>query len=117
MRTILIRKVTGFVALASLTACPFVVSLASSMPSQGGMSASTKSTVEADSRIKPETERLAKNPVLARNTVAKTETASAASTAAPKTQKTHDSKTISRCWQRLMGMVREANHAHRNANK
>lgn len=94
------KKVAGYVATASLVACPFVTSVTVAMPSQVAFittSTSSKEPLKADS-----------NPVLARNTTAKPETP--ATTAPAKEQ---DKKTIGRCWKRLMTMVREVSHAHK----
>lgn len=49
--------------------------------------------------------------VLARNTNAKTASAGTTTTTKPLTPE--EKKAVSRCWKRLMGMVREVNHAHR----
>jgi hypothetical protein len=112
MRTNLIRKVTGCVAITVLVTSPLVTSLASSAPSQGGLIASAKATTEtAPFRDKAESEKMVKAPVLIRKAPAKTETAPTTTTT-PKEQKTHDKKTIDRCWKRLMTMVREVSHAH-----
>ncbi|MCK8492411.1 hypothetical protein M0L20_11160 [Spirosoma sp. RP8] len=102
MRTNLTRKVTNCVAILSLVACPFVPSVVKAMPAQGGL------------RTVTETEKLAKTPVLARNTTAKTETTPTTTTSK---EPQHDKKTISRCWKRLMNMVREVNQAHKNTDK
>ncbi|QIP12136.1 hypothetical protein G8759_05555 [Spirosoma aureum] len=114
MRTNLIRKVTGCVSITLVAASPFVTTFASSAPLQGGLIASAKTTTEtAPSRDKAESEKMAKAPVLIRKAPAKTETTpTTAATTNPKEQKTHDKKTISRCWKRLMTMVREVSHAH-----
>ncbi|QHV95235.1 hypothetical protein [Spirosoma endbachense] len=114
MRTNLIRKVTGCVAITVLVTSPLVTSFAGSAPSQGGLIASAKATTEtAPFRDKAESEKMTKAPVLIRKAPTKTETTpTTTATTNPKEQKTHDKKTISRCWKRLMTMVREVSHAH-----
>jgi CxxC motif-containing protein len=62
---------------------------------------------------KSETDKPVKSTVLVRNTSAKTGTT--VSTAAAKTEKPAEKKTISRCWKRLMNMAREIRHAHTKA--
>ena len=54
-----------------------------------------------------------KSPALARNTTPKPTEPAKTETTKPQAQ---DKQTMSRCWKRLMNMVRELNHAHR-ANK
>ncbi|QMW01644.1 hypothetical protein [Spirosoma foliorum] len=100
MRTILMKKAAGYVATASLVACPFVASVTVAMPSQAAF---TTTSIFSKEPVKT-----TNDPVLARNTTAKPETP--ATTAPAKEQ---DKKTIGRCWKRLMTMVREVSHAHK----
>lgn len=104
MRTRLMKKTVGCVATVSLVVCPFVSSVTVAIPLQSGGAYHTTSTANSVSA------RSAKNPVLARNTTASVEPAP--TTATTKGQKQEDKKTISRCWKRLMTMVREVHHAH-----
>jgi hypothetical protein len=113
MRTNLIRNVNGYIAFVALVTCPFLAAPAHAISTQNASPAASKSIVLIS---RPGTDKTAKSTVLARNTPAKEETP-AVETTAPKEPKTHDKKTISRCWNRLMNMVREANHAHKQNNK
>ena len=97
MRTILMKKAAGYLVTASLAACPFVVSASAALPSQAALITTSTSRAEPP--------KLANNLVMARNTTGKTEFAPSTTTAKP--QQTQDKKAISRCWQRLMTMVRE----------
>ena len=115
MRTSWTKKVTGYVAIASLVIGPFVSPVSHARPLQGVLTATPKSATESGVKAGAEPGKLTKNPVLARNTAVKPEPNSTAVPA--KEQKTHDKKTIGRCWKRLMNMVREVNHAHRKKAK
>ena len=96
------KKAAGYVATASLIACPFVSSVAAPMPLQSAYP--TTSTTNSESV------KLAKNHVLVRNTTASTTPAPTAGTV--KGPKQQDKKTIGRCWKRLMTMAREMRKAH-----
>jgi len=109
------NKVTAFVAIASLAACPFVSTVTCAMPLQGTPSSASKTPAESDFRDRPESDKLTRNTTLARNTTTKTETIPG--TGSVKEQKTDDKKTIGRCWKRLMNMAREINHAHQSKSK
>ncbi|MVM40535.1 hypothetical protein GO730_27505 [Spirosoma sp. HMF3257] len=102
MRTLLMKKVAGYLATASLVACPFVSSVTAAMPSQTTFIAPATSTSPTKSEAK-----LTGDPVLVRNTTAKSEAPATTSPA-----KVQDKKTIGRCWKRLMNMAREVTHAH-----
>ncbi len=96
------KKVAGYVATASLVVCPFVSSVTVATPMQSGTHLTTLTPASPSVH-------LAKNPVLARNTTAPADPNPALATA--KVQK-QDKKAMSRCWKRLMNMVREVHHAH-----
>ncbi|GAB3985709.1 hypothetical protein GCM10028807_01550 [Spirosoma daeguense] len=102
MRTRLMQKTTGYLALASLVTATLMVSVTTSV--QAGDVTSVNTHVDGRKSVD--------SSVTTRNTAAKTE-----ATTAPKTPQQHDKKTIGRCWKRLMTMVREVSHAQRNAHK
>jgi hypothetical protein len=101
------KKATGYVATASLVACPFVSSVTVAMPTLGSY------ITTATTNIEPV--KLTKTPVLARNTTASSDITPA--TANGKEQKQHDKKAMGRCWKRLMTMVREVAYAHHKNRK
>lgn len=107
MKTPLTNKTAAYIVAALLAACPLTFSTASS-----------KTAFSATHQQLPA--KKSEYPVLVRNTSNK-ESETAAKTDAPvapaNDKKVQDKKTISRCWQRLMNMVREVNHAHRNKQK
>lgn len=72
-------------------------------PEQTVPRSAPKETVESRPAAKP--------VVLARNTNPKA--APVGTTTATKPLTLEEKKAVSRCWKRLMGMVREVNHAHR----
>lgn len=89
------------------------------LPSQKITTASARSAVETSTTPRLEAPRLNRTPTLARNSPTRPEAASvtaAPGSAAPtpKEASKANKSTISRCWKRLMNVVREANHAHRN---
>lgn len=106
MCTLLMKKAAGYVAIASLVACPFLSSVAVTLQTQPVLAGVSKAG--ADPVKKGET------PALARNTASKPETTSTESS--PKEQKVQDKKAIGRCWKRLMNMARELRHAHHKSN-
>lgn len=113
MRTNLIRNVNGYIAFVLVVTCPFLAAPAHAISTQNASPAASKPAVLIS---RPGTDKIAKSPVLVRNTPTKEETPPVDATA-PKETKTHDKKTISRCWKRLMDMVREANHTHKQSKK
>lgn len=112
MRALLMNKVVNYSAVSLLVTSLFISTTASAMSYQGGLSTTVKSEKESVLVAKAEANESKKAPVLARNTAAKPAPATTAATA----PKDHDKKTVSRCWQRLMTMVREVSHAHRTSN-
>lgn len=94
------KKAAGYVATASLVACPFVSSITIAMPLQTAFT--TTLTSPEKSSVKQ-----TNDPVLVRNTTAKSEAPATTSPA-----KVQDKQTIGRCWKRLMNMAREIRHAH-----
>ncbi|WP_461115601.1 hypothetical protein [Spirosoma jeollabukense] len=114
MRNTPINKAMGFLAPSLLATGLFVSSATTAMPLQNTVPTASKSGQEVSVPSKTAAGSLAKNPALARNTTAKPEPVVVATSATPKTQ---DKKTISRCWKRLMNMVREINHAHTSKTK
>ena len=104
MRTLLMKKAAGYVATASLLVCSFVSSVTMAISTQSGTHSTALTPTPTSASV-----HLAKNPVLARNTPAPVDTNPTVATA--KVQK-QDKKTMSRCWKRLMNMVREVHHAH-----
>ena len=107
MRTLLMKKAAGYVATASLVACPFISSVTVAMPTQSGYTTTATTNVESV--------KLTKTSVLARNTVANPEVTP--TTANGKEPKQQDKKAIGRCWKRLMTMVREVSYAHHKNRK
>lgn len=101
----------GFLAPSLLATGLFVSSATMAMPLQNTVPTASKSSQEV---TVPSKTTSAKNPALARNTTAKPESVVMATSTTPKTE---DKKTISRCWKRLMNMVREINHAHTSKTK
>ncbi|MBD2699065.1 hypothetical protein IC229_00335 [Spirosoma sp. BT702] len=100
MRTLLMKKATGYLATASLVTSSFFVCVA--QPVQAA--SATSVSMHVDGR------KSADSPGLVRSTATKTETVT-------KDQQKHDKKTISRCWKRIITAIREVNHAHRNTQK
>ncbi|WP_460915625.1 hypothetical protein [Spirosoma areae] len=107
MRTLLMKKAAGYAATVSLIACPFVTTVTVAMPSQRAFTTTPSPGTEAVKRVT--------NPVLARNTTAKSDRTLAGPL--PKEPKQHDKKTIDRCWKRLITMMREVSHSHRTTTK
>ena len=101
MRTLLIKKAAGYLATASLVACPFVSSVTAAMPSQTALTTTVSSLATSD--------KLMGNPVLVRSATDKPEAPTTSTTSPAKVQ---DKKAIGRCWKRLMNMAREVTHAH-----
>lgn len=99
MRTLLMKKAAGYLATASLVACPFVSSVTTAMPSQTALTTTVSSLLISN--------KLVGNPVLVRSATEKPEAPTTTSPA-----KVQDKKTIGRCWKRLMNMAREVTHAH-----
>lgn len=112
MRTYLISNVAAYSAILTLSTLALLPAPAYPRPTQGGVVVST----DVGTRTKSDAEKAVKAPVLARNTINKSENAPPTPTAET-VQKTQDKKTISRCWKRLMNMARELNHAHKTKNK
>lgn len=106
------KKATACMAITSLAASLFVSSVTLAMPTQGGLTASAKSASETDFRARADSDKLTRSSMSSRPAPEKPETA-----ATGKSAKTEDKKTISRCWKRLMNMVREVNHAHKSRTK
>lgn len=110
MKTPLTKKTVAYTVATLLTACPLAFSVTAS-----------HAALSVTYRQVPVKKTEA--PILVRNvsakpseTTAKTEKADAV--AAPANdKKVQDKKTVGRCWQRLMNMVREVNHAHRAKRK
>lgn len=110
MKTPLTPNLATYLVAAFLVACPLTLSVAS-----------TQITVSAANQQVPVKKKEA--PVLVRNTSIKTgeptvKAGKSDAVLAPANEKkVQDKKTIGRYWQRLMNMVREVNHAHRNKRK
>ena len=99
----------SYLAPSLLISGLFVSSITLAMPLQSAVLTASKPANETILNTKVETGTLKKNAVLARNTTAKSEPApTSTKTTATKNQ---DTKTVSRCWKRLMNMVREIRHA------
>ncbi|MBD2751742.1 hypothetical protein [Spirosoma validum] len=112
MRILSMNKVTSYLAATLIATSLFVSMTASAMPCQGTLSTTAKSEKEPMLAAKTESSESKKAPVLVRNAVAKSALAAPTATV----QKNQDKKTVGRCWQRLMTMVREVSHAHRTSN-
>lgn len=80
-------------------------------PEQRAQNDVPKETAESRPTAKTEAVKLNKPVVMAKHTGAKA--GSSASTSGAKPLTVEEKKAVSRCWKRLMGMVREVNHAHR----
>lgn len=110
MKTPLTQKTVAYTVAALLVACPLTFSKASSQTAGSA-------TYQQVPMKKTEA------PILVRNTSAKSSGTTAKAekadaVAAPENdKKVRDKKTVGRCWQRLMNMVREVNHAHRAKRK
>lgn len=107
MRHLPTYKAMQYVAPSLIVSCLFVSPLTMGTPSQV-ISAASTTPVSANQQYK-KTANANVSPVFVRNTPAKSEPSTAPVTA----KKTHDKKAISRCWQRLMHMIREVNHVQR----
>lgn len=115
MKTLSIHKAIRYVAPPLLSTSLFVSVPVLAMPLQGTVSTTSKPVKETALHTKAEAGSLAKNSVLVRNTTAKS--APVSTTTATTVQKNEDKKTISRCWKRLMTMVREVSHNHRTKSR
>ncbi|GAB3555489.1 hypothetical protein [Spirosoma fluminis] len=102
---------TGWIAIGMVTM------LAVTAP-VGALSISDLGTKQveptSEGRIGSGNGKLTRNPTLARNS---TKVEATAKPEAAKPAVEQDKKAIGRCWKRLMNMVREVNHAHRNRSK
>lgn len=105
MRHLPIHKAMHYVTPSLIVSYLLVSSLTMGTPSQTTPAAPAKSVSITLPYTK--TANITTNPVFVRNTPTKIEPTTAPVT----TQKTQDKKAISRCWQRLMHMIREVNHA------
>ena len=108
MRILSISKTMSYLAPSLVTTGLFVSSTLA-MPLQGTLSTTSKPAKATVLQTKTETSGTTKNAVLVRNTTAKTEPAAKTAPA----RKSQDKQAVSRCWKRLMNMVREISHARR----
>ncbi len=115
MRTILFKTTTGYLAIASLIACPLLSSETMAMSSRNAFTTTTTFAKEPTVRTQVHPINVDKNPGVARTSSVKPE--SVATTTDPKEKKIAEKKTISRCWSRLMNMAREIRHAHTSTSK
>ena len=112
MRTELSKTVAGGL-LGAWIMCMAGTAIAA-QPEQSARGTMPKEVVEAPLSTTSDAVKLNKSVVLAKNTSAKAASTAPATT---KTKSPEERKTIGRCWKRLMTMVREVNHAHRNTKK
>lgn len=103
MRTEKRKNALGWLLVGACVVCTSWWPANAARPEQSVLRNAPKETVESRPSAKP--------VVLARNTNSKT--ASTGTTTATKPLTLEEKKAVSRCWKRLMGMVREVNHAHR----
>ena len=109
MRILQTNKALSYLAPSLIITGLFVSSTTLAMPLQSAVLTASKPANETVLNTKAETGSLKKSTVLARNTTAKSEPApTSTKTTVAKNQ---DTKTVSRCWKRLMNMVREIRHA------
>ncbi len=111
------RKGVSYLACLLVSVGLFASSTALALSTQRTLLTTARTTKDPVLPIKTETNSPTKNSVLVRNTTAKTEPGPKTTTTTAPAQKSEDKKTIGRCWQRLMNMVREANHVHRKSTK
>ncbi|GAB3503391.1 hypothetical protein GCM10027341_32430 [Spirosoma knui] len=102
---------TGWIAIGMVTMLA-VTAPAGAMSTVDFGTKQVKPTAEGP--IGSDNGKLTRNPTLARNTT-KVEAIAKPETAKPAVEQ--DKKAIGRYWKRLMNMVREINHAHRNKSK
>lgn len=110
MRILRTNKALSYLAPSLITTGLFVSSTTLAMPLQSALLTTSKPANETVLNTKAETGGLRKNTVLVRNTAAKSEPAPT-STSTKTVVKNQDKKAVSRCWKRLMNMVREIRHA------
>ena len=103
------KSASGWLIIGACVVC--WESAMAAQPEQKAQPNPPKETTEARSAAKPEPAKVAKPVVLAKNTNPKA--GSVASTPPAKPLTLEEKKAVSRCWKRLMSMVREVNHAHR----
>lgn len=104
MSVFLKKTAIGYIATAVLCSSLLATLPASAQTNQPMLS----------SALSKETRKPTDNPVLARHATARPETTSGTTQTETKRE---DKKTIGRCWNRLMNMVREVSHAHKSTKK
>lgn len=112
MKTFRTITIVSYLALPLVSSSLFIPLETVAIPRQSSLSTIGKTTKAPVLLTKSEVRNSAKNSVLVRNT-ATTEPGPKTTTTAS-TPKNENKQTIGRCWKRLMNMVREVNHAHRN---
>lgn len=109
MKIEIIKSASGWLIIGACVVC--WGSAIAAQPEQKVQTNTPKEITESRSVAKIEPAKVAKPVVLARSTNSKV--GSVASTPPAKPLTAEEKKAVSRCWKRLMSMVREVNHAHR----
>ena len=115
MRTLQTNSVVSYLTSSLLSIGLLVSSTTVAMPLQSTVLITPKPAKETVLNTKTETGGLKKSAVMVRNTTTKVEPAP--TTTKSTVQKNQDKKAVSRCWKRLMTMVREIRHAQSTKSK
>lgn len=107
----MIKNVTKL-AVAAWVVCASL-GAANAAPEQSAKGSPSRETTETPSPTRPETARLNKPVVLAKNTSPKTKPAATTVATKPLVVESRK-KTVGHYWRQLMSTFREVNHAHRS---